>query len=294
MTKEARVLVVGDVIDDIHVGLAQPFRVDTDTEAIIRRTKGGSAANTAVWLASTGVSVDFVGRVGHEEVTRISADFDQARVHAHLVADYDHPTGTIVIVVHEQDRTMLSDRGANVFLDWDSIEDSLVSRATWVHLTGYALFHCERPETVWSFIERAKTHGVCVSVDASSAGFLEDFGVVRFLELIWGADLVRCNKDEALVLTGADTVAEAGKDLSTRFPAVVVTDGARGAHVFHEGVHSVVEAEVLATIVDPTGAGDAFNAGILQGLAQGEDLVSSATRGSALAAKAVMTLGARP
>ena len=294
MTKEPRVLVVGDVIDDIHVGLAQPFRVDTDTEATIRRTKGGSAANTAVWLASTGVRVDFVGRVGHEDVQRVTADFEAAGVLAHMVADDHHPTGTIVIVVHEQNRTMLSDRGANVFLDWDSIDDSLVSGAAWVHLTGYALFHCEKPETVSSFIERAKNHGARVSVDASSAGFLEDFGATRFIELIREADLLRCNRDEALVLTGAKTVAEAGKDLATRFPAVVVTEGAQGAHVFEQGFYSVVEAEVLATIVDPTGAGDAFNAGILQGLSGGEDLVSSATRGSALAAQAVMTLGARP
>ena len=49
----AGILVVGDVIDDTVVIPSGPIRPDTDTVSTIRRVAGGSAANTAAWLADT-------------------------------------------------------------------------------------------------------------------------------------------------------------------------------------------------------------------------------------------------
>lgn len=288
------VLVVGDVIDDIHVGLEHPFRVDTDTEATIRRTRGGSAANTAVWLASTGTPVTFVGRVGAEDEARVLADFDAASVQAHLQLDSTRPTGTIVIVVHQETRTMLSDRGANVALEWDAIPDALVNKAGLVHLTGYGVFHHASPQSVTAFIERAKRLGSTVTLDASSAGFLEDFGPTRFLEVIQGVDVLRCNRDEGLVLTSETSIENAGVRLARNFASVIITDGSRGAHVFTSDSHTLIPAAPHGDIVDPTGAGDAFNAGVLRGFSLGESLEDAASRGAALAAHAVMTVGARP
>ena len=63
-------LVVGDVIHDILATLSMPLRHNTDTPAQIHRSSGGSAANTAVWLAHLGVDVDFIGRVGAEDGAR--------------------------------------------------------------------------------------------------------------------------------------------------------------------------------------------------------------------------------
>ena len=52
-----KVLVIGDVIDDIVVRPLGLIRTDTDTKSDIQITSGGSAANFACWLASFGVSV---------------------------------------------------------------------------------------------------------------------------------------------------------------------------------------------------------------------------------------------
>ena len=54
----ARIVVFGDVIDDVIATPSGVIRPDTDTPATIERRGGGSAANTAAWLATTGMAVD--------------------------------------------------------------------------------------------------------------------------------------------------------------------------------------------------------------------------------------------
>ena len=61
-----RVLVVGDIITDIVAVHSGPVAVDSDTPARITTTAGGSAANTAAWLAYAGATVDLLAVVGSD------------------------------------------------------------------------------------------------------------------------------------------------------------------------------------------------------------------------------------
>jgi sugar/nucleoside kinase (ribokinase family) len=289
----SRVLIVGDVMDDVVAVISQPLRPDTDTPATIQRTLGGSAANTAVWLAGENIGVDFVGRVGASDFERVNDQFSQAGVVAHLSADPARETGALVIIAQGQTRSMATDRGANLALDPRDISPSVISGCSWLHLTGYSFFHHDNPELMSSFITEVANTGIGVMVDASSSGFLEDCGPEKFLEMISPARVVRCNEDEARVLTGASNLEDAVKILATRFSCVVATSGAKGALVWEDGALHVVPA-IAAEVVDPTGAGDSFNAGILAGLASGASIVSSAQRAAELSARCVTLLGARP
>lgn len=289
-----RVLVVGDVIDDILVTISMPLRHDTDTPARIVRSSGGSAANTAVWLGSLDTSVDFVGCVGAGDLVRFRDEFERAGVRSHLVGDPVAPTGTIVIVIEGESRTMLTDRGANTELDFGAIEGVLVEGSSWVHLTGYSMFHHTKPESIGQFITIATHTGARVMMDASSSGFLRDFGVPRFLDISSGAALLRCNADEAQVLTGLDSVAKAVSKLAELYPAVVVTDGPQAVWCAEASKVSTIPVPDPVASSDPTGAGDAFNAGVLAGLAQGAELPEALESGLALARRCVIKAGARP
>ena len=77
-----RVLIVGDVIDDIVVTPLGKVTRDSDTTSHIRATPGGSAANQAAWLAVAGVSVRFVARVGAADVVRHRAELSAFGVDA--------------------------------------------------------------------------------------------------------------------------------------------------------------------------------------------------------------------
>ena len=270
-----RVLVVGDVIDDVIVVPHGPIRPDTDTVSDIRSTPGGSAGNTASWLGHLGVEVEFVGMVAQADVARHSAVFERYGVVPRLQGHPTLPTGAIVILVEGETRAMLTERGANDSLDYEGID---VTGFDALHLTGYSLFTREDAAPVTALIQRARAAGLQVCVDPGSAGFLLDYGVDRFLEAIAGATILVPNKDEAAVL---------GDDLP--FAIVAVTMDREGVLV--DG--TLVKA-VETTIVDPTGAGDAFTAGFLAALLDGHDASTAAAAGATLASKAVSALGARP
>ncbi len=73
--------------------------------------------------------------------------------------------------------------------------------------------------------------------------------------------------------------------------AAIVTKGERGSVVHINDGDVVVPAVKPKEVKDPTGAGDAYRAGLLKGLVEGEDLVASARMGAVCAAYAVETYG---
>ena len=294
MTVPGAILVVGDVIDDIIVRPRGPIRHDTDTPASIERRPGGSAANTAAWLGSIGADVHFFGRLGAADVLRHTAELERFGVQTHLDGDDEHPTGTIVILVEGESRTMLTDRGANVVFNLDLVPDNLIAIANYLHFTGHTIIDEPKREAVVRLIARARSHGAIVSVDPATAGFITDFGVADFIRLCDGVDILRPNEDEACVLAGVTDVAIATEKLTEHFPLVITTCGGKGVLVAERGKPIVhVRVEPVA-VVDPTGAGDSFNAGLLAALANGASPVEAAENGARVAAGGLLTVGGRP
>ena len=287
-----RIVTFGDVIDDIVVVPHGVVRADTDTHSTIRVTPGGSAANTAAWLASLGVGVDFVGRVGAADLDRYHRDLTDAGVTPHLSADPELPTGRIVILVDQNSRTMFTDKGANANFTPNAVTAELLADAALVHVGGYSVM--QDPEGVRRLLERARSAGAAVSLDPSSAGFLADFGVERFLDVVEGAGILLPNLDEGRMLAGADEPTEIVRTLSNRFEVVALTLGEGGCVVLAPGIEPTVVEAVPASLVDPTGAGDSFSAGFLAEWVRSGDAVAAARAGVALAARAVAVIGARP
>lgn len=242
-------------------------------------------------MASFGAPVDFVGRVAAADVARHSAALAASGVTPLLVADDEHPTGTIVVIVQGEQRTMLTEKGANALLTADAVPDTLLDHASIVHFTGYSLFGPGREKAVARLMERAVEREVLISVDPGSAGFIADFGVERFLRAVDGATLVFPNLEEGRLLTGLDDPAEVAAALD--FPVVALTMDTAGAVV--STAAGIVRVDALpTTVVDPTGAGDAFAAGFLADWLHSRDATSAAAHGVAAGARAVATTGARP
>lgn len=289
-----RVVVVGDLIDDVVAVPIGAIRTDTDTPSTIRFTAGGSAANTATWLGVLGVQVDFVGLVGRGDVDRHADRLRAAGVVPRIGSHPSLPTGTIIVIVDGEQRTMFTERGANAALDPDAVTDDLLATAGMLHLTGYSLFGDVDSAPFVRLIRRARDAGVLVSFDPGSAGFIADYGVERFLADIDGAHFVFPNLDEGRMLTGLDDPHAVAAALATRFPVVALTLDAGGVVVAARGVEPVRVDAVVTAIVDPTGAGDAFSAGFLAAWLRGADAVGAAASGASVAARAIASIGARP
>lgn len=290
---ESRIVVFGDVIDDVVAMPQEPIREDTDTVASIRFRAGGSAANTAAWLGSLGAPVDFVGAVGSADLTRHTALLTEVGVTARLQGSPTLPTGTIVIIVEGDRRTMLTERGANAALDPADVTDELLASAGIVHLTGHALLNAAGADGFAALIARAKAAGAEVSVDPGSAGFIADYGVERFLAAIEGANLLFPSLEEGRGLTGLDEPEAIAAALAESFPTVVLTMGTEGVVVSQEGQTLRVPA-LVTEIVDPTGAGDAFCAGFLREWVRERDVTAAVSAGAAVASRAVRIVGGRP
>lgn len=288
-----RILCFGDVIDDVVAIPSGPIRDDTDTPSAIRFVPGGSAANTAAWLGELGAAVEFYGSVGQTDLDRHGRLLADSGVRAHLFGHEGVSTGTIVVIVDGERRTMLTDRGANSLLDPVWVTDEVLAETAVLHITGHTLLNDAGPDAVTELIARAKWCGTAVSVDPGSAGFIADFGVTWFLEAFAGADILFPSLEEGRLLAGRETPELVAASLGEWFPTVVLTLGTAGVALAHEGL-SLHVAAVETSVVDPTGAGDAFCAGFLNEWAKSANLKASAEAGVTVASRAVGVMGGRP
>ena len=296
--RAAPVVVVGDLMVDVVAAAAEPLAHASDTEARVRWTGGGAAANVAAWLAAGGVPVALVARAGADVAGRGAvAELAAAGVDARVALDEDRATGTCVVVIGaDGERTMLPDRGANLALAPDDLPAELFRRGGHLHLSGYVLLHDGPRAAGLCALDHAQEAGMTISIDPASAAPLRACGVDRVLDWIAGAGTLLPNRDEARVLTGEDDPEAAARALAARADAseVVVTLGAEGA-LWTDGREVVrVDAPHVERVVDTTGAGDAFAAGWLAARRSGADPSAALTAACALGARAVARPGARP
>jgi sugar/nucleoside kinase (ribokinase family) len=185
---------------------------------------------------------------------------------------------------------MAPDAGANDALAEEDLADELLAAGGQLHVSGYALLRAGSRPAALAAIARARDAGMTVSVDPSSAGLLSP----AFAEDARGAGLLIPNAEEAEALTGEADPEVAARALTRGFGEVVVKLGARGA-LWTDGRSAVrCEAVPVDEVVDSTGAGDAFAAGLLAARASGAEPAEALEAATRLAARAVVTPGGRP
>lgn len=294
-----RVVCVGDIMVDVVAHLPRPLALGSDTPAPIALLGGGSAANTAAWLAEAGAHPTLVGRVGDDVLGRMALD-DLARAGVHLAVGVDpvRPTGTCIVLVDAGgERTMVPAAGANSGLGDDPVSADLLGPGDHLHLSAYALFNDGARPVVDALTAARRDLGLSVSVDAASSAPLAAFGAGSFLRWFRGLGpgaLLFANRDEAIVLAGSQASDGAlAQALGTADQPVIVKCGSAGA-VWSDGGRVVHHAAVPQSAVDSTGAGDAFAAGVLAVLLPGGTVEEALAAGDALAGRAISQPGARP
>jgi sugar/nucleoside kinase (ribokinase family) len=303
----ARVLVCGDVINDILAQTREPLVRGDDNPAVIRTRPGGSAANQAAWMGSLGLDVVFAGRAGAADAGFHRQELARFGVEPHLAVDESAATGSIVVLVGpDGERTMITDRGANLRLRPADVPAALFDGVALLHLTGYSFFAPAPREVALRLIDEARRLAIPFTIDPGSAAFLGQLAPGAFLTWTEGAAVCFPNLDEAAVLTGpADGTADGAGDgvadpeamavlLSGHYGAAVVKLGAGGALVATEGAQPARVAARPAVVRDTTGAGDAFCAGFLAAWLAGDPPAAAAVAGVTAAARAVSALGGRP
>jgi len=282
---------IGDLIEDVVVWLNgelnDQINIGSDTDSVIVRTRGGSAANVAMFGALTGTPSRFIGQVGNDNLgEQLCASLRGSGVDVCTVAK--GRTGSIVVLVQPNgERTFLTDRG--VASDLSVFDAQHLAGVSIVHVPTYSLALDPLATTAVQYIRAARSAGALISVDASSTSVLRDYGIDRYAELIASIapDVFLCNNDEAVSLN---------IDSAHPMPGAALTVIKRGAlsvaAITAAGVVTEVATPPVANIVDTTGAGDAFAAGFLPVYATSHDIAQAIEHGHALASRVLRSPGA--
>jgi sugar/nucleoside kinase (ribokinase family) len=288
------VVVVGDVATDVVVVLMGGPAPGSDRPAAIRTRGGGAGGNVAFHLAGLGVPVSLAGCVGDDAAaTGLLAELEAAGVGMAVRTVAGAATGTVVSLVEPGgQRSMLADRGANLALQPADVPS--LAPGGHLHLSGYTLLDPGPRAAGLAALAAAAAAGCTVSVDPASTSPLTRYGVDRWLADTASATVLFPNADEARLLTGCADVADAARTLAGRHAIVAVSLGADGA-LWASGDALVHRPAHPTDVVDTTGAGDAFAAGLLAAWlgARHVDPAEALDAGLSLAAEVVRRPGAR-
>ncbi|HEY8346172.1 MAG TPA: sugar kinase [Symbiobacteriaceae bacterium] len=282
----------GDLVMDVVARVNEPLAPDSDTPGEIQPQPGGSAANFAVWTARLGSPVRFAGRVGDDVMGQaLIDDLRREGVEPYVTRDPEHPTAVLVLFTGGAQRHMMIPQGANHHFSVRDLPEAALRGSGWLHVTGYSYFWEAPAQAAERAVEVARQEGIPISLDPSSASYIRRRG----LTLPEGLQVLMPNRDEALALTGCDTVEEAARELGRKVPLVAVKLGAEGALLCHHGeVVTVPPVRRIDNPVDTTGAGDAWGAAFVHALRRGHKPEEAARRANLLAAEVITRLGARP
>jgi sugar/nucleoside kinase (ribokinase family) len=254
---------------DVVLAPDRPLESGTDVPGRVALRPGGSAANTARWLARLGARTSLIAAVGRDPAGRALVDAVRSDgVVARVARVPGARTGRIgVVVAPDGERSFVADRGAADRLRPEDLDPAWFGALDALHLPAYSLIG----EPLGSAARRALQLGravpsAVVSLDLASIGPLLARGRRAAVGLVREAapDVLFATVSEAEAVLGRYGV-EGLLDLA---PIAVVKRGSKGATVMAVEAGERLRFEVATehlTARDTTGAGDAFDAGFLVG-----------------------------
>ena len=259
----------------------------------IQLSLGGCASNAALDLARLGVKVGVAGCVGNDVLGQFVSDtLAQGRVATggiQRVAGINTAC-TMIVNVRGQDRRFVSSVGANARMTVEHIPTDWLRQAKVFYLGGYLMLPGLERTEVRSLLRAARAAGCKTVLDLVYIGSPNSWDALALL--LPETDVFLPNDDEAAALTGQhDPVAQAEAFRKLGAATVVITQGEKGCVWVGEGLR--LRAGVYPTeFVGGTGAGDAFDAGYIMGLLQGEGPEGCIRWGAALGASCVRSVSA--
>lgn len=299
MPAESRVVCAGIVVADLFV----PPLPTLPTAGELLATDdfllmpGGCAANTAIVLTRLGVSSTVVGKVGADPF----GDFLEQDLLARgvdtrgLTRAPGHGTSkTVVLTVAGDDRRFVHTFGANADLGADDIERTLLEGADAFYVGGYLVLPRLEQAALAELYAAARARGARTILDVVVPSGDARISLDLVADVLPHIDFFVPNEDEARLLTGEmDPYRQAERLREAGASTAVVTMGPEGA-LLVDDERSIRLPGPDVEVVDGSGAGDAFSAGLIAGLLEGWDVERTLRFASVLGASACTKLGCTP
>ena len=289
-----KVTVFGSFVVDLMARAPRlPVPGETVLGSFFKQGAGGKGFNQGIAAHKSGGNVTMITKLGRDSLAAVATDaMDGVGLSKdHLFYSETEPTGVALISVDEntsQNEIIIVPGACATISDED-----IASVAERIKESAYLLLQLEvNQDANEKVAAMAKAAGVKVIVNTAPYSPVTD-------EFLSGCYLVTPNEVEAEELTGicvsdlesADKAAKVFKDKGVQ--NVVITLGSRGVYVNEDGKSEIVPAYKVKAI-DTTGAGDAFNGGLLTALSEGKTIGEAAHFANALAAISVQRIGTTP
>lgn len=285
------IVVLGIFVADMAFRAERPPRIgETILGSGFLLGPGGKGSNQSVAIGRAGGDVTFISRLGDDTFGNMAREiWAQAGVTAEVISGPDSKTGAAYIFIDEN-----SGENAIIVYPGSAAEISTHDIDHWGGLIDDAaifMTQLEQPvDAAVHALRRAHASGVRTILNPAPAASLPDE--------IWPlCDVVTPNETEAEELTGikvasVDDARKAAERLCAMgVRTALITLGEMGALLHGEGASELIPTICHAPVVDTTGAGDAFNAGLAVALAEGKSFGQAAVFGSATAGLSVTRPG---
>lgn len=259
-------------------------------------TPGGCASNVALNLARLGERVYLIACTGADQTAEfLSRTWTQFGVDTRLVREIDSlPTGVSVgLVDSDLQPRFIHTSGANRELTRRSLDPALLAElgVGFLHIAGYFVLPGFLEPGLERSLKELREQGIFLTLDVVRSP------AMRTPDPLWPVlaelDLFLCNQREAEILSGEALPEMAASFFHQRGArAVVIKLGARGCWLSDGGAGRLIPGEIPEQVLDTTGAGDAFAAGLLSALRRGSGLPDACRQANREGAAAVAFLGA--
>lgn len=295
--KNPEIVIIGAAILDVLVrpADAEVFQNGSSPAEEICLSVGGDGLNEATVLSKMGKTVRLETVIGSDKAGKYVTDHCR-EAGILLGADCirsEIPTGiNVVLVSRDGSRHFLTNPSGSLRkLSIKDIHMPFPESAGIICFASIFVFPEIGPAELRTIFKKAKEQGKLVCADMTKR---KNGETVKDLSLaLEYVDYLIPNDEEAMLLTGKDTVEEAAAELrGAGVSHVVIKCGSRGCYLDCCQEKTWIPAEKAVVCLDTTGAGDSFTAGFLYALSEGKSVRDCAKQGNRWGAKAVSAMGA--
>ena len=267
-----------------------------DEVDIVKTISGGSVANSIVCIAQQNLKTVFIGKVNQDELgEKFAKGLAEENVEFKITKSLanKHTARCIILVSPDAERTMNTYLGVSQELTEEDVDLNIIEESSILYLEGYLWDLDNAKKAIKKSISTAINSETKIAFSISDAFCVDRFRE-DFLDLVNNyADLIFANESEIKSLFETSKLEDAIRKCQETKKIFALTLGDKGAKIIYKNEIVDIKPEVIAKLVDTTGAGDLFAAGFLTEYIKTQDLEASGKQGVKMASIIIQQFGAR-
>ena len=263
-----KILCIGEaLIDMICIDKGKPL--SEGTNFIVK--PGGAPTNVAAAIAALGGTVELAAKVGNDafgkKLINVMEEFGVA-TRWMIQSDTHFTTFAFVSLMEDGERDFVFNRGADGELTREEVDAIDLEEVSIIHFGSATGFLPGPLQAAYQgLLQKALQKNIFISFDPNYRHLLFRDNIQTFIDQSWNflaaCHFFKLSDEESLLITGANTVADAAAILQERTKAVfAITLGKEGTMLGFEGATTIIPS-IPVKPIDTTGAGDAFVGALL-------------------------------